>query len=127
MVTTTSPGGTLTNTGNDLGVGMGNSSTGVMDVSGGSVSTGSWIVVGRGSGTSSGLLNVTGGSVTSTSNKIALNRAATTGAISIPQCRRWRRRCQCHRGSELKFRNGYVDFGARLARQAWLTCSTMAR
>ncbi len=75
-------GGTLANTGNDLGVGMGSGATGVMDVSGGSVTTSSWLVLGR-NGAGNGLLNVTGGSVTSSSNKIALNWANTSGSISI--------------------------------------------
>ena len=74
--------GTLTNTAGDMGVGMGSGATGVMDVTGGSVSTGSWIVLGR-NGAGNGLLNVTGGSVTSNSNNIALNWANTAGSISI--------------------------------------------
>jgi autotransporter-associated beta strand protein len=78
--------GTLTNTGGDLAVGRANGATGVMDVSGGSVTTSSWIVLGRGQGAGtagSGLLNVTGGSVTSNSNNIALNWAPGSGALSV--------------------------------------------
>lgn len=78
--------GTLTNAGGDLAVGRGNGSTGVMDVSGGTVTTSSWIVLGRGQGAgtaASGLLNVTGGSVTSNSNNIGLNWAPGSGALSV--------------------------------------------
>jgi hypothetical protein len=61
---------------------MGGGATGVMDVTGGSVTTGSWLVLGR-NGAGNGLLNVTGGSVTSNSNNIALNWANTAGSLSI--------------------------------------------
>ncbi len=75
-------GGTLAlNAAQDFQVGGGSGATGVMDVSGGSVTTASWIVLGR-NGAGNGLLNVTGGSVTSNSNNIALNWANTAGSIS---------------------------------------------
>jgi autotransporter-associated beta strand protein len=55
-------GGTLTS--NELSVGGSLANTiGVMDVSGGSVTSNGWIVLGRGGQTSSGVLNVTGGTV----------------------------------------------------------------
>ncbi len=55
-------GGSLTT--NEAGVGAGLANTvGVLEVSGGSLVSNGWIVLGRGSQTSSGLLNVTGGAV----------------------------------------------------------------
>ena len=55
-------GGTLTTNEAGLGASLANT-VGVMDVSGGSFTSNGWIVLGRGGQTSSGLLNVTGGTV----------------------------------------------------------------
>ena len=78
-------GGTLTlaGTAGEFNVGGNNTSTlGVMDVSAGTISTKTWILIGR-STTSSGLLNVTGGSVTSTSNDIALNWGTGVSILNV--------------------------------------------
>ncbi len=78
-------GGTLT--ANEIGVGgLANDTTGVMDVSGGTVTDKGWLVIGRGGATSSGAMNVTGGAVlfgATTANPLALNWAGTSGASSV--------------------------------------------
>lgn len=75
-------GGSLTS--NELGVGgAGASNTGVLDMSGGTMTVGSagYITLARGSGTSSGLLNVTGGTV---SAKLIVNSwGNAVGSLSV--------------------------------------------
>ena len=66
-------GGTVATNEVDVG-GLFNASTGVMDMSGGTLNDAGWITVGRGGTTSSGVLNITGG---------AVNLSAATGNIGL--------------------------------------------
>ncbi len=67
---------------NEAGIGASLSGTvGVMDIIGGAFNVAGYITVGRGGTTSSGLMNLTGGSATAT--RIHLNYAGTSGAISV--------------------------------------------
>lgn len=78
-------GGTLT--ANEIGVGaLANNTTGVMDVTAGTVTSNGWIVVGRGGLASSGSLNVTGGTVnfgSTAANPLSINWAGSSGASSV--------------------------------------------
>ena len=66
-------GGTVAANEIDVG-GLFNATTGVMDMSGGTLNDAGWITVGRGGTTSSGVLNITGGTV---------NLSAATGNIGM--------------------------------------------
>lgn len=74
-------GGTVTS--NEFGLGGGTNGMGVMDVSGGQVNApaGRYVTVARGGGASLGLLNVTGGSVTT--GRIALNWGNAAGGVGV--------------------------------------------
>ncbi len=78
-------GGTLT--ANEIGVGAAaDNAIGVMDLTAGTVTSNGWIVVGRGGASSSGSLNVEGGTVNfgaTAANPLAINWAGTSGASSV--------------------------------------------
>jgi autotransporter-associated beta strand protein len=73
-------GGTLT--ANEVGVGGSQNDTiGIMDITGGAMTINGWLALAHGGATSSGLLNITGGSASAA--RVDLNWSGTSGALSV--------------------------------------------